>query len=160
MGTHAHAPSEAPPDAIQDLMRRATEAPTYDEAMPLVTEALTAKLLLVLKEGRITLKAKKVSKPEQCVSALKRSGLDTLLVEGFMSGRITYKLVDAHLTRMRDEIRARTRSADDIKFGILAFDGIAQRLSLVSGKKGAFKYPLRGNHARDSLITFARCLHR
>jgi hypothetical protein len=140
-------------DAVKLLMRQAEAAPTYEDALPFVAEAVTAQLLEAMKLS-------KMSKADQSVDALRRSGLDQLLVEALVRGRLTFQAADRHLNRMRDAIRTRRIPPQDIKNGILAFDGAAQRLALVSGKGGPFQYPLHGNHARDSLITFASSLHR
>lgn len=139
-------------DEIMTLMGSAEAADSFDEAMTLVAEAVTAQLIEAMK-------AAKVPKAEKAVEALKASGLDRLLVEAWIRGKITYRMVDAHLNRLRHEINTRER-AELVKQGILAFDGAAQRLAMVSGRNGPFSYPLRNNHARDSLITFARALHR
>jgi hypothetical protein len=140
-------------DAAKVLMQQAEAAPTWEQAQPFVAEAIIAQLLEAMKTWRMT-------KAEQAHEALRRSGLDQLLVEALLRGKLTYQAADRHLNRMRDGIRARKASPNDVKTGILAFDGAAQRLAVVSGKNGPFQYPLRGNHARDSLITFARSLHR
>ncbi len=134
------------------FMTKAEEAETYDEALSLVSEAIAAQLLEAMKAAR-------VPKAEKAVESLRASGLDRLLVEAWARGKITYKMVDAHLNRLRGDIKTRDR-AEVVKQGILAFDGAAQRLALVAGRNGPFAYPLRNNHARDSLITFARALHR
>lgn len=138
---------------VQGLMREAEAAPTYEKALPFVAEAITAQLLDAMRGA-------KVPKADQQVEALRRSGLDRLLVEALLRGKLTYQAADRHLNRMRDAIRARGVPVQDVKNGILAFDGAAQRLALVSGKGGPFQYPLHGNHARDSMITFASSLHR
>ena len=134
------------------LMARAEQAETYDEALGLVSEAIAAQLLEAMRAAR-------VPKAEKAVEALRAAGLDALLVEAWANGKITYKMVDRHLNRLRKWITTRDR-AEVAKQGILAFDGAAQRLALISGRNGPFAYPLRNNHARDSLITFARALHR
>lgn len=134
------------------LMQNAEAAESHDDALALVGEAILAQLLEAMKAAR-------VPKAEKAVEALKVSGLDRLLIEAWSRGKITYRMVDAHLNRLRGEITSRER-AEMIKQGILAFDGAAQRLAMVSGRNGPFSYPLRNNHARDSLITFARALHR
>jgi hypothetical protein len=140
-------------EAVKGLMQQAEAAPTWNEAQPLVSEAIVAQLLEAMK-------AWKVPKAEQAHESLRRSGLDQLLVEALLRGKLTYQASDRHLNRLRDAIRSRVISVNDIKNGILAFDGAAQRLAIVSGKNGPFSYITRGNHARDSLITFARSLHR
>lgn len=140
-------------DAVRALIRQAESEPTYEDAMPLVAEAVAAQLLEAMRVSKMT-------KPDQGIEALRRAGLDHLLVEAMLRGRLTFQAADRHLNRMRDAIRSRQIPAQDVKNGILAFDGAAQRLALVSGKGGPFQYPLHGNHARDSLITFASSLHR
>ena len=142
-----------PTEAVRGLMAKAETAPTYDEALPFVAEAITAQLLHAMKSS-------KVPKADQEIEALRRSGLDRLLVESLVRGKLSYQSVDRHLNRFRQAIKTRDISVNDMKSGILAFDGAAQRLALVSGKGGPFQYPIAGNHARDSLITFARSLHR
>jgi hypothetical protein len=141
----------ATPDT-DTLMAKAETAESYEEALSLVSEAIAAQLLEAMKAAR-------VPKAEKAVEALQASGLDRLLVEAWARGKITYKMVDLHLNRLRKEINTRDK-AEVVKQGILAFDGAAQRLALVAGRNGPFSYPLRNNHARDSLITFARALHR
>lgn len=140
-------------DAVKVLMQQAEAAPTWDDAQPFVAEAIVSQLLEAMR-------AWKVPKAEQAHQALKVSGLDQLLVEALLRGKLTYQAADRHLNRLRDAIKARGISVADIKNGIHAFDGAAQRLAIVSGKNGPFLYPLRGNHARDSLITFGSSLHR
>jgi len=140
-------------EAAKVLMQQAEGAASWDEAYPFVAEAIVAQLLEAMKTWRMT-------KAEQAHESLRKSGLDQLLVEALLRGKLTYQATDRHLNRMRDAIRSRSASPNDVKAGILAFDGAAQRLAVVSGKNGPFQYPLRGNHARDSLITFARSLHR
>jgi hypothetical protein len=140
-------------ETVKGLMRRAEDAQSYEDALPFVAEAITAQLLEAMKTS-------KMPKADQQIDALKKSGLDQLLVEALLRGRLTYQAADRHLNRMRDSIRSRVVPVQDMKNGILAFDGAAQRLALVSGKGGPFQYPLHGNHARDSLITFASSLHR
>jgi hypothetical protein len=139
-------------EQIVSLIESAEEADSFDEALALVAKAVTMQLLEAMKAAR-------VPKAEKAVEALQAAGLDRLLVEAWARGKITYKMVDAHLNRLRREITTREK-AETVKQGILAFDGAAQRLALVSGRNGPFSYPLRNNHARDSLITFARALHR
>lgn len=134
------------------LMVKAEKAETHDEALGLVSEAIAAQLLEAMRAAR-------VPKAEKAVEALRAAGLDALLVEAWAKGKISYKMVDAHLNRLRKWITSRDR-AEVVKQAILAFDGAAQRLALISGRSGPFSYPLRNNHARDSLITFARALHR
>jgi hypothetical protein len=141
-----------PSQEIMALFQSAEEAATFDEALSLVAKAVTMQLLEAMKAAR-------VPKAEKAVEALTASGLDRLLVEAWARGKITYKMVDAHLNRLRKWITTRDR-AETVKQGILAFDGAAQRLALVAGRNGPFSYPTRNNHARDSLITFARALHR
>ncbi len=121
--------------------------------MPFVAEAVALQLLDAMKSSR-------VPKADQQIDALKRSGLHELLVDTLMKGKLTFQAADKHLNRMRIAIKSRQIAVNDLKNGILAFDDAAQRLALVSGKGGPFQYPLQGNHARDSLITFARSLHR
>lgn len=140
-------------EAVQALMLQAEAAPSWEAAQPFASEAITAQLLEAMK-------AWKVQKADQAHDALKRSGLDGLLVESLLRGKLTYQASDRHLNRLRDSIRSRAVSVNDIKNGILAFDAAAQRLAIVSGKNGPFQYATRVNHARDSLITFARSLHR
>jgi hypothetical protein len=140
-------------EAVKSLMKQAEDAPYYEDAVPFVAEAVTLQLLDAMKSSR-------VPKSDQQIEALKKSGLHELLVDTLMKGKLTYQAADRHLERMRAAIRGRTISVQDLKNGILAFDDAAQRLALVSGKGGPFQYPLAGNHARDSLITFARSLHR
>jgi hypothetical protein len=139
-------------DPVSVLMEQAEAAESYDAALSLVSEAIAAQLLEAMK-------AAKVPKAEKAADALRESGMDRLLVEAWGRGRITYKMVDAHLNRLRRMIKTRDK-AEVVKQGILAFDAAAQRLAMVSGRNGPFAYPLRNNHARDSLITFARALHR
>ncbi|MCK6551773.1 hypothetical protein L6R52_38420 [Myxococcota bacterium] len=140
-------------ERVRGLLRDAEAAPTYETALPFVTEALVTQLLDAMK-------ASKMPKADQAIESLKRSGLDQLLVEAMLRGKLTLQAADRHLNRMRDGIKNRSIPVQDVKLGILAFDGAAQRLALVAGKGGAFQYPLLGNHPRDSLITFASSLHR
>lgn len=140
-------------ERVRGLLREAEAQATYEAALPLVGEALIAQLVDAMK-------ASKMPKADQAIESLKRAGLDQLLVEAMLRGKLTLHAADRHLNRMRDGIKNRTIPVQDVKNGILAFDGAAQRLALVAGKGGTFQYPLLGNHPRDSLITFASSLHR
>lgn len=141
-------------------MLRAAEADSYSDALAMVAWAVTEQLLKSMKASRMTMKAREISKPDRCVAMLRRSGLDRLLVEGWMHGRVSYQAADRHLNRLREALSSRSLSTDEVKFGILAFDGAAQRLCTGTGMSGPFEYPASQNHARDSLLTFARALHR
>src|SRR5437016_5105416 len=87
-------------EAVRGLMKQAEAAPTYEEALPFVAEAITAQLLEAMK-------ASKIPKAENAVEALKKSGLDKLLVEALLRGRLTFQAADRHLNRMREAIKAR-----------------------------------------------------
>ena len=134
-------------------LARARAASTRENAVRAAGEALSAELLDAMKAAGI-------SKAEKSVNALRFAGLDTLLAEGLARGKVTYRMVAGDLDRLRKALVDRTLSANDIKLGILAFDESAQRLAMVAGKNGSFTYAHAGNRARDSLITFARSLHR
>lgn len=144
---------------VEDLLARAGQAETRSEMLALVAEALTTQLLEASKRGKIGMKAKKIARPDQAVSMLRASGLDNLLVEGWLRGRVTHGAAEKQLASMREAIRTRTRTAEEMKLGILAFDGFAQRMALAD-PAGDFRYPLEENKARDLLMTFARALHR
>ncbi len=145
---------------VQRLLMDAEMAPSYDLALKRVTEAVLTQLLGAMKHARTRLRPKEIGKPDKYIEALSAIGLDQLLVEGWCRGKITYRQVDQHVNRLREAIQARTLTPSAIKLGILAFDGTAQRLASVSAEAGGFEYPLERNQARDSLVTFARALHR
>lgn len=142
-----------PTTETKALLEQAQQASTKEDALRLAGMAVSAELLEAMRAGRL-------SKPEKAINALKASGLDQLLVAALAEGRLRYPRVQDELARFRAALSDRSLSANEIKLGILAFDEAAQRLALVAGKKGAFSYPSTQNRARDSLITFARSLHR
>ncbi len=154
-GTDASSPGI---EEVQRFMERAQTADNYDDALKWVAEAVTTQLMHAMKEAKIASGVKELSKPRDYVEVLRRSGLDRLLVEGWVRGRVTYKAAEGHLERLRGGLTGRTLSAQDIKLGILAFDGAAQRLSLAAGSRGFFVYRVQLNNARDSLLTFAGAL--
>jgi hypothetical protein len=135
------------------LLEAAASAASAEEARGLAGQAVLAELSRAMREAGIT-------KAEQSVAAINAAGLGPLLARALAEGRVKLSWVDAELDRFRKALVRRDLSAQDIKLGILAFDECAQRLSLVAGKTGGFDYPSSGNRARDSLITFARSLHR
>ena len=135
------------------LLKQAQVATEQDEAVRLAGEALSGELL-------VAMKAAGIPKSEKAVTALKTAGLDGLLALALANGRLKYNPVTKVLSRLRGALQDRSLSAEQIKDGILAFDSAAQRLAMVSGSAGGFAYPTKGNRARDSLMTFARSLHR
>jgi len=135
------------------LLEQAKQADTEDEALRLAGAAVSTQLTAAMRAAGLT-------KPEKSIQAMKAVGLDRLLAAALAEGRLRYPRVQDELARFRTALGDRSLSANDIKLGILAFDESSQRLALVSGKKGEFSYPATSNRARDSLITFARSLHR
>lgn len=140
-------------DQAEALLVQAKEAGSRQEAVRLAGEALVEEL-------RHAMKSSGIAKADQSLAALEKAGLHTLLAVCLHEGRVRFSLVNEELDRFRKALVSRDLSANDIKLGILAFDETAQRLSLVAGKNGEFVYPHVANRARDSLITFARSLHR
>ena len=134
-------------------MKQAEAANDPEEALRLAGEAVSETLLKAMKSAGIT-------KSDKSVTALKRAGLDSLLALSLAHGRLKYTPVTELLARFRSALQERSLTAEQIKDGILAFDAAAQRLAMVGGSAGGFTYPTKGNRARDSLITFARSLHR
>lgn len=94
---------------------------------------------------------------QKAVAAFSRSGLGRALLETGAAGRLTRYSVDTHLNRMRAELVERRLSAEEAKLGLLAYDAALQGLSAVSPTD--LKPPV-GSAARDSLLVFARALHR
>jgi hypothetical protein len=138
---------------LADSVRQAEAAATLEETLRIASDALLPRLLETMKQSGIP-------KAEQAVDALKRSGLDKLLIRAMGMGRLSHSAVRSELDRLMKALAQRTLTAVDIKAGILAFDESARRLAMSSGKGGPFRYPSTQNRARDSLITFARSLHR
>ncbi|MFO0724492.1 MAG: hypothetical protein U1E65_11955 [Myxococcota bacterium] len=122
-------------------------------ALALAAEALTTELLFAMKTVGI-------KKSEEAISALKKTDLDKLLVRSMALGKVSHISVRNELDRLTKALGRRELSAQELKAGILAFDESAQRIALSTTKGLSFKYPTVANRARDSLITFARSLHR
>jgi hypothetical protein len=137
----------------ESLLKQAQLATESSETLRLAGAAVSAELLAAMKAAGI-------SKSDKSVSALRAAGLDGLLAMALANGRLRYTPVTEFLARLRTDLQDRSLSAEQIKDGILAFDSAAQRLAMVSGSGGGFVYPTKGNRARDSLMTFARSLHR
>jgi hypothetical protein len=142
-----------PSQETEALLAQAQAAIEPEDALRLAGEAVSTELLH-------SMKAAGISKSDKSVTALKIAGLDTLLALALAEGRLKYTPVTEVLTRLRTSLQSRSLSAIQIKDGILAFDAAAQRLAMVAGDKGSFAYSTKGNRARDSLLTFARSLHR
>jgi len=140
-------------DGTKALLAEAERAATRAEAARLAGDAVLMELADVLEKSGL-------SKAEETVGAIAKVGLGALLAESLAEGRMRYAKVGAEIERLRRALIDRALSANEIKLGILALDDVAQRLSLVGGKGGGFDYPATQNRARDSLITFARSLHR
>ena len=137
----------------QALLAQAQAAAEPKEALRLAGEAVSQELLRAMKAAGLP-------KSDKSVTALKVAGLDALLALALADGKLKYTPVTEVLSRLRNDLQNRSLTAVQIKEGILAFDAAAQRLSMVVGPDGSFEYPTKGNRARDSLITFARSLHR
>ena len=142
-----------PSQETEALLAEAQSSTEPDEALRLAGEAVSTELLLSMKAAGLT-------KSDKSVAALKVAGLDSLLALALADGRLKYSPVTEVLSRLRTSLQNRSLSAVQIKDGILAFDAASQRLAMVSGENGSFEYPTKGNRARDSLLTFARSLHR
>lgn len=134
-------------------LEKAHQATSYEAALAAAADALTEQLAEAMK-------ASGIKNAAASIESLKKSGLDKLLARCVARGRVGYGMVNAELDRLRAALVQRTLTAVEVKLGILAFDEAAQRLALVAGKNGSFQYAGEQNHARDSLITFARSLHR
>lgn len=135
------------------LLDQAERSESLEEAEALITQAMNLQLVGALKAAR-------VSKAQQAVEDLKEAGLDRLLLESWMEGKVSYKEVSGHIERLRKKMST-LEDAEIIKQGILTFDTAAQHLAMLQGPEGhQFEYPLKNNRARDSLTTFARALHR
>jgi hypothetical protein len=136
-----------------DLFRRAQEAPTLIEAEKLGGEAIALELLGAMKAAGIP-------KADAAINALRKSGLHRLLAKSLAAGRVGHVAVRLELDRLMKELATRAITAQELKLGILAFDEACQRLAIAAGKGGPFRYSTTENRARDSMITFARSLHR
>lgn len=128
-------------------------APSLDEALVLAGQAVVGAL-------REAMKAAGLAKIEPSLAALQATQLDRLLARSLAEGAVDHRVVRGELERLMKALSSRALVAADLKAGILAFDEAAQRIALAAGRGAAFKYPTVGNRARDSLITFARSLHR
>lgn len=144
---------------VEGLLARAEGAETREAAVDAVAKALMTRLVFEMKTTRMTMRAKRIAKPEKAAAALCAAGLDRLLVEGWLRGRVTTAAADRQLAEMRSALASRRASAEDLKYGILAFDGFAQRMA-AADTDANFTYSLKENRARDLLLTFARALHR
>ncbi len=131
------------------------QAKTVDkaQALALAADALTTELLNAMKTVG-------VKRSEDAIGALKKTGLDKLLVRSMAMGQVSHTVVRTELDRLTKALGRRELSAQELKAGILTFDESAQRIALSTTKGLSFKYPSVANRARDSLITFARSLHR
>lgn len=129
-------------------------------AAPSLDEALARAGRVVVQALREAMKSAGISKIEQSLAALETTQLDRLLARSLAEGAVDHRVVRRELDRLMRALSTRTLAAADLKAGILAFDEAAQRIALAAGRGTAFKYPTVGNRARDSLITFARSLHR
>lgn len=134
-----------------ERLKAAREAATLDEAL----DAAGKVVVEVLREA---MRAAGIPKIDAALSALAATELDHLLARSLAEGEVDHREVRRQLDRLMRALSARTLSAADIKAGILAFDEAAQRIAGASVR--GLKYPTAGNRARDSLITFARSLHR
>jgi hypothetical protein len=123
-------------------------------------DALLGLAAVVRAELRDALRAAGVPKPEPALAALEKTGLDQLLVRGLAFGRISPLAVRRELDRLRRALSERNFTAAELKLALVSFDENAQRLALALGRSAGFRYPAQGNRARDSLLTFARSLHR
>ncbi|MBK8013175.1 MAG: hypothetical protein IPK13_17690 [Deltaproteobacteria bacterium] len=144
---------------VEGLLARAEEAETREAAVDAVAQALLMGLVFEMKATRMSMRAKRIAKPERAAAVLRACGLDRLLVEGWVRGRVTTTAADRQLAQMRDALATRRCAPEDLKYGILAFDGFAQRMA-AADSDGTFAYTLKENRARDLLLTFARALHR
>ncbi|MBI2376072.1 MAG: hypothetical protein HYV07_18910 [Deltaproteobacteria bacterium] len=105
------------------------------------------------------MRAAKMPRPEQSLEHLRNAQLEVLLARAIGRGALGYGAVADQLERMRRALAARDVTAKQLELGIVALDELLQRLALVA-PRGGFSYPMENNRARDSLITFARSLHR
>ena len=128
-------------------------APTYRDALELVIEALR----LAIAEA---VTSTEVSKRGRSSRQLQESGLDRLLAECLIEGRLVPEAVDARIQWMTHSLRRRSAAVDTLKEGILAFDAAAQRLAQVAEKRTPFEYSPETERARALLIAFASSLHR
>lgn len=163
MGNDYRSALATSPDAVgltevDELLSKAREQPPR-VALALAGEAVLRQLESALVEGKVRFRNRQIGDAKKALTYLRRSGLHFLLIEGFSEGQLSYAAVSRHLDRLGRWVRDRKRTAQEIKLGILAFDEVAQRLAIAGGVGGPFRYPLR-DRARDSLITFARALHR
>ncbi|MBI4815551.1 MAG: hypothetical protein HY791_04815 [Deltaproteobacteria bacterium] len=143
--------AEGPKLVLLAQAERAGE-PGAREGLETAAQELVAALAAAMKSA-------KMPRPEQSLLHLQTAGLQTLLARALGRGQLGYGAVADQLERMRQGLARREKTARELELGILALDELAQRIALVSGR-GGFTYPTEANRARDSLITFARSLHR
>jgi len=134
-------------------IEQARSAASLDEALVFAGQAVVDALSEAMKAAGYT-------KGPDAGQALQKVGLDRLLARSLGEGQVDHRAARTEIDRLMKALSARTTTANDIKAGILAFDEAAQRIALSIGRGTAFKYPLATNRARDSLLTFARSLHR
>ena len=134
-----------------ERLKAAREAATLDEALDQAGKVVVE----VLREA---MRAAGTPKIDAALAALSMTELDHLLARSLAEGEVDHREVRRQLDRLMRALSSRTLSAAEIKAGIRAFDEAAQRIAGASVR--GLKYPTTGNRARDSLITFARSLHR
>jgi hypothetical protein len=147
------APNPARPARVAEALERAGQAGSAAEALEVLASLVRAEL-------RDAMRAAGVAKPEAALNALERTGLDQLLVRGLAFGRISPLAVRCELDRLRRALSERRFTAAELKLALVSLDENAQRLALALDRSAGFRYPTQGNRARDSLLTFARSLHR
>jgi hypothetical protein len=139
-------------ERIAAAFAHADAAATYEAALPFVTEAI----MLQLHQSLIAIGERDA---EDQIALLKRTRLDRLIMQIWEDGRLTSAATDRYLVSAKAALRAGEFDSYTLKMGILAFDGVMQRLMLAS-EKSEPAYPITANPARDLLIGFAQSLHR
>jgi hypothetical protein len=150
-------------EKLRASVAAAEKASSKEEALAIATEYLIPRLATIMEANKLPGVAAKIE-------ALKTSGLDSLLVEGVVLGRVTAPMARDHIQRMLRALRDRAIGVDELKAGILVFDELARRVFIAvkldgpfryaAKPDGPFRYPDIANRARDLLIALAYSLHR
>lgn len=133
---------------IERLRPRVRGAKTI-ETLPESAEALTAALQSALQGARL-------NRLSVMVEDFRQSGFHHLLTEMLVRGSLTSAMAKTQRDRLKAEIDARTLSGEAVKRGFLVFDGLAQRLALLTRE---LTYDLDGA-PRVFLETYAGSFHR
>ncbi len=130
-------------------LRPRSNDPAWPEMLRESGEALTAALQSALQSARLNRLA-------VMVEDFRQSGFHHLLTEMLVRGNLTSSMAKAHRDQLKKNIDDRSLSGDAVKRGFLVFDGLAQRLALLTPE---LQYDIDGA-PRVFLETYAGSFHR